>query len=313
MDTDALRWFQQVADGVTVTEVSQLERTTQPGVSRALARLEAEVGTPLLHRSGRVLRMTHAGAAFKRHVDVMMHALDDGMAAVSQIVDPATGTVTLAFQPSLGPWLVPHLLGGFRAEHPRVLFDLRPKRDELVASVGERMEVDLELSTVRSNDPAIQWTRLTREPLMLAVPRGHTLARRGRVGLSELRDESFITISPSSALHGQTDALCRQVGFIPRVAFEGHDLASLYGFVGAGLGLAIVPAMRGGLAEAALASVRLVNISDPSASREIGLAWATQRRLLPAADRFRRYVLAQAGTGALLEDKEPDTIDASRR
>ena len=48
MDTDAVRWFQQVADGVTVTEVSELERVTQSGVSRALARLEAEVGTPLL-------------------------------------------------------------------------------------------------------------------------------------------------------------------------------------------------------------------------------------------------------------------------
>lgn len=48
METQTLRWFQQVADGVTVTEVSELENTTQPGVSRALARLEAEVGTPLL-------------------------------------------------------------------------------------------------------------------------------------------------------------------------------------------------------------------------------------------------------------------------
>ena len=68
VDTDALRWFSQVADGVTVTEVSELEQVTQSGVSRALARLESEVGTPLLRRSGRTLRMTHAGAAFKRHV-----------------------------------------------------------------------------------------------------------------------------------------------------------------------------------------------------------------------------------------------------
>ncbi len=126
MDTQALRWFQQVADGVTVTEVSDLERTTQSGVSRALARLEAEVGTPLLRRSGRTLRMTHAGVAFKHHVDALMHQLDDGMAAVHELVDPETGTVTLAFQPSLGTWLVPDLVGAFRSHHPRVRFDLRP-------------------------------------------------------------------------------------------------------------------------------------------------------------------------------------------
>src|ERR1019366_432184 len=62
MDTDALRWLQQVADGTTVTEVSELEAVTQSGVSRALARLEEQIGTPLLRRSGRTLRMTHAGA-----------------------------------------------------------------------------------------------------------------------------------------------------------------------------------------------------------------------------------------------------------
>ena len=78
MDTDALRWFQLVADGYTVTEVSDVFGVSQPGVSRALARLEQEVGTPLLRRSGRVLRMTHAGTAFKRHVDNLVNDLDDG-------------------------------------------------------------------------------------------------------------------------------------------------------------------------------------------------------------------------------------------
>ena len=80
VDTDAVRWFQQVADGMTVTEVSELERVTQSGVSRALTRLQLEVGTPLLRRSGRTLRMTHAGSAFKRHVDAMLFQLDDGPA-----------------------------------------------------------------------------------------------------------------------------------------------------------------------------------------------------------------------------------------
>ena len=95
MDTDALRWFQQVADGTTVTEVSELEGVTQSGVSRALARLETEVGTPLLQRSGRILRMTQAGSVFKRHVDALLHQLDDGIAAVSQLLEPETGMPAL--------------------------------------------------------------------------------------------------------------------------------------------------------------------------------------------------------------------------
>lgn len=130
VDTDALRWFELVADGATVTEVAELEMRSQPGVSRALARLEEEVGAELFQRSGRLLSLTPAGAAFHRHVGAAMHRLDDGIAAVQQLVSPETGTVAVAFQASLGTWLVPDLIGSFRARYPEVRFDLRSKADE---------------------------------------------------------------------------------------------------------------------------------------------------------------------------------------
>ena len=146
MDTDALRWLQQVADG-TVTEVSDTEAVTQSGVSRALARLEAEIGTPLLRRSGRTLRMTHAGAVFKPHLDALLHHLDDGIAAVSQLIDPDTGVVVLAFQQSLGTWLVPDLVRSFRAAHPGVGFRLSQVHDELTAPALDGGHADLEIGT----------------------------------------------------------------------------------------------------------------------------------------------------------------------
>ena len=107
-------------------------------MSRALARLEIEVGTPLLRRSGRTLRMTHAGSAFKRHVDAMLFQLDDGLAAVNQLIEPETGTVSLAFELSLGTWLVPDLVSSFRTDHPHVQFELKVVPDELASSVPGR-------------------------------------------------------------------------------------------------------------------------------------------------------------------------------
>ena len=55
------------------------------------------------------------GRGFKRHVDALLHQLGDGIAAVGQLIEPKTGTVALAFQQSLGPWLVPDLVRTFRA------------------------------------------------------------------------------------------------------------------------------------------------------------------------------------------------------
>src|SRR5580692_6115062 len=153
MDTDALRWLQQVADGTTVTEVSEVEPVTQSGVSRALARLEEQLGTPLLRRSGRTLRMTHAGAVFKPHLDAMLHHLDDGIAAVSQLIDPDTGTVALAFQQSLGTWLVPDLARSFRAAHPGVSFLLTQVRDDPRSAALDGGKADLEIGSRRRQNP----------------------------------------------------------------------------------------------------------------------------------------------------------------
>jgi LysR family transcriptional regulator, transcription activator of glutamate synthase operon len=298
MDTDALRWFQQVADGTTVTEVSDLEPVTQSGVSRALQRLEAGVGTPLLRRSGRTLRMTHAGVVFKRHVDAMLHQLDDGIAAVNELLEPDTGTVALAFQHSLGTWLIPDLVRSFRAAHPAVQFQLTQVRDELQAAALDDGRCDLEIGT-RRRDPTVRTRHLALEPLRLALPSDHRLAHQERVELADVSEEPFVSLRPSSALRTLTDDLCEQAGFRPAVVFEGDDLSTVRGFVAVALGVAILPAPREGTPESAAGPVRYLEIPDPNAVREICLTWSAQRRLLPAAELFRRHVIRKAAAGQI--------------
>jgi DNA-binding transcriptional LysR family regulator len=280
-----------------VTEVSELEPVTQSGVSRALARLEAEVGTPLLRRSGRTLRMTRAGAVFKRHVDALLHQLDDGIAAINQLIEPDTGTVALAFQHSLGTWLVPELLRSFRAAHPNVRFQLSQVRDELHSAALDDGQADLELGTRRSRDPAIHTRELALEPLRLALPRDHQLAGRPAVQLAEVAEEPFVGLRRASALRKLTDDLCDQAGFRPIVVFEGDDLSTVRGFVAAGLGVAVVPAPREGSPESASGPVVYREILDAGAVREISLMWSAERRLLPAAELFRQHVIRTAVAG----------------
>lgn len=296
MDVAALRWFQQVADGATVTEVSELDQVSQSGVSRALARLEREVGVPLLHRSGRLLRMTRAGATFKRHVDKALHDLDDGVAALSELTSPDTGTVVLAYQPSFGTWLVPDLVAAFRAEHPRVQFVLRQIRTDTGAVVA-RGDVDLEITTRRPVEDTVRWRSLLTQPLRLAVAAGHRLATDGPVDLADAAGEDFVLLPRSYVLRETCERLCTAAGFTPRVAFEGEDLSAVTGLVSAGLGVSIVPTplSRPSHAETAGTIVHRP-LTDPTASRRIGLTWSRERRLLPAAAAFRSFAVAWAAT-----------------
>ncbi|HTY73016.1 MAG TPA: LysR family transcriptional regulator [Actinomycetes bacterium] len=292
VETSVLRWFSSVADGTTLTEVSDLEAITQSGLSRALSRLDREVGAPLLARHGRTLRMTRAGAAFKGYVDRALTELDDGLAAVAALASPDTGTVSLAYQLSLGTWLIPRLLAGFRAAHPGVSFELHQIRDEVGAPRLLDESVDVELTTVPATGPDLRWRPLLVEPLQLVVPDGHPLSGRRRVGVAALRDDWFVMLRRTYALRETCDQLCRAAGFEPKVAFEGDDLPTVEGFVAAGLGVAIVPA-RGPVVHAA-PGVRAVELDDPGASRAVGIAWSTRARRLPVAQAFLDYVLGAA-------------------
>lgn len=288
MDTNVLRWFQLVADGATVTEVSELEWTSQPGVSRALARLSEEVGAPLLRREGRVLRLTRAGATFKRHVDAVLHQLDDGLAEVAQLMDPESGVVAVAFPHSLGEWLMPGIVADFLKKHPDVQLDLSARHDETIPATGTGSEIDLELTTLRPHGRAHHWRGLLREPLRLLLPEGHPLAAcTAPVPLARLGGECLITMRRTSQLWVVTDSLLSRHGIEPTAGLVADDLPTLYGYVAAGLGVALAPGrLRAG--------VRLQRLAEDDAFREIGLSWSTGRRLLPSATLLRDHILGLA-------------------
>ncbi|SOC55896.1 LysR substrate-binding domain-containing protein [Ornithinimicrobium cerasi] len=296
MDVRDLRWFQQVADGVTLTELSDLESVSQSGISRALARLDVEVGTPLLRRSGRTLRMTRAGLDFKRHVDGALHELDDGLAAVHQLLDPESGTVSLAFQPSLGTWLVPGLVSGFRKAHPGVDVVLTSKHlDELTPAVGGRSGVELELTTRPPQDASVRWQVLVRESLMLAVGPDHPWAHRERVDLAEAAQEAFVATHPLSHLWEVTLGLCRQAGFAPQVTLASQDLPTARAFVAAGLGVAVLPVPDAWVPTHE--GLHQLPLEGGDAYRDVGIAWSTEQRMLPSARVFLEHAVGQTRAG----------------
>ena len=307
MELQVLRWFREVADGATVTETAERARITQPALSRALARLEGEVGTPLLTRSGRTLTPTPAGRMFKQYVDQVIDQYDLGLRAVTELVDPAHGLVPLAFLQTLGTWLVPRLVSSFRRDHPEVRFELHQHGEASILQELLDGAADLILTSATFGHPQVTWRRLLIEPLRLVVPPRHPLARRKRIRLAEVADEPFILLREGYALRVLTERLCAEAGFAPKIAFEGEEVETLRALVAAGLGVALLPPARATptpvrSADADTAADTDANadetdpapqlhVTDVDSTRELGLAWLTGRELPPASAAFRDHVL----------------------
>ena len=218
----------------------------------------------------------------------MLHQLDDGLAEVAQLMDPESGVVTVAFPHSLGEWLAPGIVAGFLKKHPDVQLELSARHDETTPATGTSSEIDLELTTLRPHGRAHHWRGLLREPLRLLLPEGHPLtADTAPIPLTRLGGERLITMRRTSQLWVVTDSLLSHHGIEPTAGLVADDLPTLYGYVAAGLGVALAPGrLRAG--------VRLQRLAEDDAFREIGLSWATGRRLLPSATLLRDHILGLA-------------------
>ncbi|NYI08008.1 LysR family transcriptional regulator [Allostreptomyces psammosilenae] len=299
-----LAQFVAVARHQHVTRAAAETGVPQPTLSRAVARLEQELGVDLLARSGRSVRLTRAGRELFEVAERVLGELATGVERVRSGADPTAGRVAFGFLHTLGTEAVPGLLSEFRAKHPGIRFQLVQDHDMAVQARLRAGQLDLCLTSPVPDAPDITARKLGEQRLHLVVPPGHRLAGRRRIRLAEAAGDDFVTLESGYGLRRITDELCARAGFTPRVAFEGEEVATLRGLVAAGLGVALLPS-----SVARRPDVVELDVTAPRAVRQIGLAWLTGHEAPPPVVAFRQFVLARRAKLLRGEEGEwrPDT------
>ncbi len=285
-----LAYFAGVARTEHVTRAAQEMQVPQSTLSRALVRLEQDLGVELFARRGRTVSLTPAGRTFLASVDRALAEVERAADEVRADADPATGKVAFGFLHTMGAETVPGLLHAFRAEHPRVRFSLVQNYGEAMIEKLRAGELDLCLTSPVPDAPDLVARRLDEQKLRLVVPADHRLARRRRVRLAEAADETFVTLESGYGMRRLTDDLCREAGFKPRIAFEGEEAETLRGLVAAGLGVALLPppaVPRPGVVE--------LTVTSPRAVREIGVAWLAGHVDTSPVAAFKKFLLSRRG------------------
>ncbi|MFD4524836.1 LysR family transcriptional regulator [Streptomyces sp. NPDC058470] len=229
---------------------------TQPAVSQQMKALEASVGTPLLIRTGREMRLTQAGDALVRHAAGIIAGLTAAEEEVAAIAGLRAGRVRLVSFPSGSSTLVPTALAALRAAHPGTRVSLEeaepPRSVEMLRDGDCDIALAFRYEGVTGVDAVEEWDDLVVRPLLLdrlvgLVPESHPLAGSGSVAIGELAGDPWIAGCPRC--RRQLVEVCRGAGFEPRIDFATDDYPAVVGLVGAGLGVAVLP-------ELAIESVR---------------------------------------------------------
>jgi DNA-binding transcriptional LysR family regulator len=239
-----LRSFVAVAEERHFGRAAERLHMAQPPLSQQIRRLEAELGTVLLHRTTRSVELAPAGEILLARARDILAAVDAAAEDTRRAGRGEFGRLAVGFTGSATYALLPQLAAALREALPGVVLDLRgelltPAQVELL--VDGTLDLGLLRPPVRERDLAVEVLRS--EPLVAVLPQAHRLAGADAVPLEELEDEPFV-VYPShfrSVVHDAVEETCAAHGFHPRVALEVSETATLVSFVAAGLGVSLVP------------------------------------------------------------------------
>ncbi|WP_427922707.1 LysR family transcriptional regulator [Streptomyces sp. cg40] len=291
LSTVWLRVFLEVARHGSFTVAARSLGWSQSAVSRQISSLESALdGAQLFDRLPRGVRLTEAGRVLVPHAEAVTESLHGARRELAALRELVGGHVQFGAFPTADSALVPRTLAAFRDRHPGI----RLSREEgLTPRLLERLtsgHLDLAIVSTTGRAPleAYELHHLLDESLYVAVPTAHPLSGQGPVRLAQLADCDWI--SGSAHPEGTLLEAALREGFSPRIAHIVGEWTAKEGYVAAGLGVALVPALA---ADSVRPDIALLPVLDEVAPARAVYAATVRGRSLPPATKAFLGVLAE--------------------
>ncbi|MFI0468425.1 LysR substrate-binding domain-containing protein [Saccharopolyspora sp. 5N102] len=244
MELRHLQAFVAVAEELNFRRAAVRLHMSQPPLSQQIKRLEHEVGVALLRRTTRQVALTAAGEAFLREARKTLQSAEAAPRLARQAAAGEIGVVRLGFSGQTSYRVMLLIVRKFRERYPNVRFDILSPLygGELVDQINQH-EVDAGLLRLPVPTEGLCVRELEQHPLAAALPEDHRLARVQRLGLDDLRGESFISYPTNrgSVVNQLVQAACLRHGYSPDFVQEAPDTHTILSLVGAGSGVSLVP------------------------------------------------------------------------
>jgi DNA-binding transcriptional LysR family regulator len=278
LDVRRLQVLREVARHTSLSSAAEALAYTPSAVSQQIAALEREAGVGLVRRGARGTVLTDAGRALVRHADEIVGRLAAAEEELRAMAGLRAGRLRLGAFSTAGAVLVPQAVLAFRGSHPDVSISVVELDPEEAVRELRAHEIDLALVYEFPVVPGpsldgLEYVPLLDDPLCIALPQGHRLARRRRVRLSDLAGEPWVQGVYRGSTAGVLPAACRAAGFEPRIVFRSDDHMAVQGVVAAGLGVAVAPQLIVPTARPDLA-IRPLEVEGDLLTRRVGVAIA---------------------------------------
>ena len=279
MELRRLRYFVAVAEELSFSRAAQRLRMAQPPLSNQIKQLEEELGVLLFERTSRGVRMTGAGELLLEEARRIFVQVDQTVRVVQRVGYGEVGRLTLGFVPSSSNEVLPPILQRFSERFPGIELFLQEMRPDLIVRRLHDKQIDVGFLYLPLEDKSLNVERVSREPLVLALPETHPLASEPQVELQAVAKEPFVLPARYQlmpGLYGQVTEACRQAGFVPNaVQKDVWLMQTIVGLVAGSIGVALVPASLQNLSRK---GVVYKSVHGLSPTVELGVIWRNNNR-----------------------------------
>ena len=292
MNLRDLKYLVALADHRHFGKAADASFVSQPTLSTQIKKLEDELGVALVERAPRKVMLTPVGREVVERARRIIAEVEQLGEVARRSRDPEAGSVRLGIFPTLGPYLLPHVVPRIRQRFPQLeLLLVEEKSDVLLQRLREGT-LDAALLALPLHDDQLHAEFLFEEPFLLAVPESHPLANHGPLALDDLSSQTLLLLEDGHCLRDQALDVCRTAGAGENGGFRATSLETLRQMVAANVGVTLLPSLAVKPPVAQSDAIRLLPFRDPQPSRRIAMVWRRSSAmgdfLMQLASEFKR-------------------------
>ncbi|QBM24873.1 LysR family transcriptional regulator [Citrobacter arsenatis] len=232
--------FHAIMTAGNLTEAARMLHTSQPTVSRELARFEQVLGLKLFERSRGRLHPTVQGLRLFEEVQRSWCGLDRIVSAAESLREFRQGELSIVCLPVFSQSFLPPLLQPFLARYPQVNIQIVPQESPLLEEWLSAQRHDLGLTETLHTPAGTKRTELLSLDEVCVLPPGHPLTRKSVLTPQDFQGENYISLSRTDSYRQLLDALFNEHQVKRRMVIETHSAASICAMVRAGVGISVV-------------------------------------------------------------------------
>lgn len=285
MNLHHLRLFHAVATHGSFTRAAEALYVSQPAVSRQVRELERELDVALLDQVGRTVRLTEAGRLLNAYADRIFALEAEVEQALADRKGLRSGSLRIGASMTAGVYVLPELLGRFKAAHPgiRLWLDIANTREVERGLLENRLDLAVVEGSVTA--PEILHEPFRDDELVVVAPPAHPLAQREVVRPGDLEAFDFLVRERGSGTREVSERAFAAAGIHPPAAMELGSIEAIKRGVAAGLGLAAL-SRRAVADEVQTGQLSIVHVVGLDLSRGLEIVRHRDKRLSRAAEAF---------------------------